>query len=46
MTTVFRSVKAFRAVKLLVEDNTPYGRPKSSVFKAKIDRSGKSCGQT
>ena len=36
MHTVFRWVKAFKAGKFSVEDDTPPGRPKTSVTKANI----------
>ena len=36
MRTVFRWVKAFKAVKFSVEDDTRPGRPKTSVTKANI----------
>ena len=36
MRTIFRWVKAFKAEKFSVEDNTRPGRPKTSVTKAKI----------
>ena len=36
LRTVFRWVKAFKAGKFSVEDNTPPGRPETSVTKANI----------
>ena len=44
MCTVFRWVKAFKARKVFVEDDTRPGRPKTSVTKANI--ADVDCGRT